>query len=75
VPLDREMGQELFHLADAHRRGVPPVGPAVEADELFDPKEVTAFGGEGVMLDAEDAADLFEELHGEPSWCDSVVGH
>jgi hypothetical protein len=34
----------------------------VEEDELFDPVDVSLFSANGVMLEADDVADLIEEF-------------
>jgi hypothetical protein len=42
----------------------PPFGAFVEAEEEFDPAEVAVLGARGVVTEAEELADLVEELHG-----------
>jgi hypothetical protein len=65
VAVDGEVREVLFDLAGAHGAGVAPaVGALVEAQEQFDPAEVAVFGARRVVAEAEEVADLVEELHG-----------
>ena len=55
LPLDRQMGQELFDLAAAHAAGVPKL---MEPDECHDPSYIGLFGPVGIMQRSDLRADL-----------------
>jgi hypothetical protein len=64
VAIDREVSEESLDFGEAHVTGVPPpVGGAMEADELLDPGEVALLGAAGEVPQADQVPDLFEELH------------
>ncbi len=65
VPLHGEVGEELFHLRGAHRRGVAKaLGRLVEVDIALGPADVALFGAVGVVAGAQGLADAIEEFHG-----------
>jgi hypothetical protein len=65
VAVDGKVSEIPLDLAGAHGAGMAPaVGAFVEAEEQFDPTEVAVFGAQGVVAQAEELADLFEEFHG-----------
>jgi hypothetical protein len=58
MPLCGQMRQELFDFWGTHVTRMPFV---VEQDEATGPLHVTAFGFQGVMLQAKDLSGLIEE--------------
>ena len=61
VALHGQMGEEGFHLCGAHVLGVALV---VEKDVAFDPVDVGLLGADGVVLQADDVANLIEQFLG-----------
>jgi hypothetical protein len=65
--VDGQVGEEPLDVGGGQLAGVPPRAVALgEPQVVGDPGDVTPLGGQGVMADAEDLADLIEQLHGRP---------